>query len=252
MREVCLRAVQELEVAFLRLESQVPPPRLVPFGQRGEVFRYVEQSVYQALILKYAPVITGLRAIVALLAQGLLQEVGCIQRVLDEVAEDIYFLAASVKNGERTDKHERYLASFWGEQFPDPDNTMARLTKPDAVPRSKIVGYVHGTLLGPEIGSSQAADASHNLSSTYGRGSDGESVCRRRPCRNALRFDRALSRGIWCKRGRRSFASPWTEAKACYRCLRPVSARHAPYCSTYPALCCSLRLDRFAKQVART
>jgi hypothetical protein len=167
MRRVCLRAVHEMEAAFVRLESQVPPPRLVPFGQRGEVFRYLEQSVYQALILKYARVITGLLAVDALLARGLLQEVGCMQRVLDEVAEDIYFLAASLTNGEHTDKHERYLASFWGEQFPNPDNSMARQKKPDAVPRSKIVGYVHETLLGPEIGSSQAADASHNVSSTY-------------------------------------------------------------------------------------
>ena len=156
MREVCLRAVEELEVAFLRLESQVARPKLVPFGQRGEVFRCVEQSVHQALILKCARVITGLRAVDTLLAQGLLQEVGCMQRVLDE-AEDIYFLAASISNGEYTDKHQRYLASFWGEQFPDPDNTLARQKKPDAVPRSKIVGYVHETLLGPEIASSPSS-----------------------------------------------------------------------------------------------
>lgn len=156
-----------METAFLRLETKVPRPKLVPFGKGGQVYRYVEQTVYQAMILKNARMITGLLAIDVLLAQGLLQEVGCVQRVLDEVGEDIRFLAVSLTNGEHTEKHKRYLASFWQEQFPDPDNSMARQKKPDSIPRSKIVGYVHETLLGPEIGASQAADASHNVSSTY-------------------------------------------------------------------------------------
>jgi hypothetical protein len=123
--------------------------------------------VYQALVLKLARIVTGLLALDVLLARGLLQEVGCIQRVLDEVGEDIYFLVASVTNGERTDKHDRYLAAFWGEQFPDPNNAMARQKKPDSVPRNKIVGYVHETLLAGEVANSDAADASHNVSSTY-------------------------------------------------------------------------------------
>jgi hypothetical protein len=167
MRQVCLHAIQELEQAFARLEQQVPRPKLVPHGIRGEVFRYVEQSVFQALILKFARVITGLLSLDALLNRGLLQETGCIQRVLDEVTEDIYFLAASITNGQPTERHQRYLRAFWEEQFPDPDNTMARQSKPDSIPRSKIAGYVHSTLLGPEANNSQISDASHNVSSTY-------------------------------------------------------------------------------------
>ena len=45
------------------------------------------------LIQKLARVITGLRGAAALLDQGLVQEQGVIERTLDEIGEDIAFLA---------------------------------------------------------------------------------------------------------------------------------------------------------------
>lgn len=167
MRNTCIASVRVMEEAFQRFELQVPAPQLVAHGSQGYVYRYVEQTVFQALILKLARLITGLYALDALLLQGFLQEAGCTQRVLDEVAEDIYFLAASVTNGDHTEKHERYLVAFWGEQFPDPDNTLAPQKKPDTPRRNKIVGYVHSTLLGSDGNTSEASSASEIVSSTY-------------------------------------------------------------------------------------
>lgn len=165
MRTLFQQAIVVMSNAFRRLEQQVPPPRLVPFGE-GHVFRFVERTIEQALLLKAARVVTGLRALDVLLAAGLLQEMASVCRVLDEIGEDIAFLAAVVTNDRETELHERYLRSFWSEEFPDPENKLARHQKPDMPRRSKIQSYVQ-RVLNPTGNQSQVADATQAVSSTY-------------------------------------------------------------------------------------
>ena len=165
MRTLFRQTIVEMSKAFRHLERQVPPPRLVPFGD-DHVFRFVEKTIEQALLLKVARVITGLKALDVLLDAGLLQEMGAICRMLDEIGEDIAFLAAAVTNDRETKLHERYLQGFWAEEFPDPKNKLARHEKPDTPRRNKIQAYVL-RVLNPAENQSRIADINQIVSSTY-------------------------------------------------------------------------------------
>jgi hypothetical protein len=112
-------AVTGMAEAFHRLEQLVPPPELV-VRPMGNVFRYEEQTVPQALIIKLARVVSGLTAVRVLLAHGLVQEQGVLQRTLDELEEDILFLGLAALDENFTEAHQRYLADFWLEEFDAP------------------------------------------------------------------------------------------------------------------------------------
>lgn len=165
MRPIFLQTITVLSNAFRRLEEQVPPPQLVPFRD-GFVFRFVEQTLQQALLLKLARVITGLRAVDVLLEAGLLQEAAATCRMLDEIGEDVAFLAAPLTNDRVTELHERYLRGFWAEEFVEGNNTLARHEKPDTPRRNKIQAYVQ-RVLNPSDNPSRISDVSQALSSTY-------------------------------------------------------------------------------------
>lgn len=135
----------ELEDTFRRLEGRVPPPTKVPF-EDGFKLRYQEKTVHQALIQKFARLISGLYALNLLMENGFCQEQGVIQRTLEEIEEDICFLAlgTSVK---WTERHDKYLEYFWEE---GPEVGMVR--------RDKIRAFVHNTcgLDDPSSGNSAA------------------------------------------------------------------------------------------------
>lgn len=151
--------------AFRRLEVQVPPPQPVPCGNNF-VFRHVEKTIQQALIQKAARLISTLHAIDVLLLTGHLQEQATLQRVLDEISEDIFFLAAAITNDQVTDRHHQYLEEFYAEEFPDPSNLTARHQKPNMVPRKKIRAYVN-RVLSTDSNPSRLADISESVSSVY-------------------------------------------------------------------------------------
>lgn len=90
-----------MENAFRRLEQQVPPPQARPWND-SFVLRYLEQTIEQALIQKLARVISGLRAVDLLLLHGHVQEQGVLHRTLDELNEDVFFLAAAITNDSAT------------------------------------------------------------------------------------------------------------------------------------------------------
>jgi hypothetical protein len=123
MRALFHQALTVMGNAFQRLEQQVPPPQKQPWKD-SFVFRYKEQTIEQALIQKLARSISGLHAVDMLLLHGLLQEQGVIHRTLDEIHQDIFFLAAAVTNDSVTERHKQYLASFWAEAFEDPSNPL--------------------------------------------------------------------------------------------------------------------------------
>jgi hypothetical protein len=88
MNDVFNRLMAELEGAFRRLEEQVPPPVKESYKD-GFILRYVEQTPQQAMLQKFARLISGLHSIRLLLVNGFLQEMGVIQRTLDDFEEDI-------------------------------------------------------------------------------------------------------------------------------------------------------------------
>src|SRR5665213_3444210 len=101
-RQLFAPTLEQLEKAFRRLEMRVPPPKRKPWKD-SFVFRYVEQTIQQAIVQKLARTITGLRAIDVLLERGLFQEQGILQRTLDEIEEDIVFLSSAIINNDMTE-----------------------------------------------------------------------------------------------------------------------------------------------------
>jgi hypothetical protein len=110
--------------------------------------------------------LSGLHAVDVLLLHGLLQEQASLHRILDEIHEDIFFLAAAVTNDVITERHKQYLAAFYAEEFPDPDNTLARHQKPNLPPRRKIRAYVR-RVLSTDPNPSLIDDVEESVSSTY-------------------------------------------------------------------------------------
>lgn len=100
-----------LERAFRQLEMKVPPPKRKTWSD-GFVFRFVEQTIQQAIVQKLARIISGLHAIETLLARGLFQEQGVIQRAVDELQEDIWFLSLAIIKNDVTPRHKEYLLIF--------------------------------------------------------------------------------------------------------------------------------------------
>jgi hypothetical protein len=143
MREIFQQVLSELTSAFRRLEAQVPAPAKLPYKD-GFIVRYVDKTPLQALLQKFARQISGLHALDLLLLNGFLQEQGVIQRTLDDIDEDILFVALALISGDWTDHHTRYLEDFWSE---DPIG---------AVKRDKIKAYVNRTGGLPDTSSANA------------------------------------------------------------------------------------------------
>jgi hypothetical protein len=129
------RVLTGLEEAFRRLETQVPPPVKEPFRD-GFILRYAEQTPQQAMLQKFARLISGLHSLRLLLGNGFLQEMGVIQRTLDDFEEDILFITLAVINDDITDHHRKYLAYHWMEERGQADAARGQ------VPRKHIRAYV--------------------------------------------------------------------------------------------------------------
>ena len=66
MAQLVQATLTVMDDAFKALEKQVPPPREVE-RKRGFVYRYVEKSIQQAIILKLARMTSDIRAALLLL-----------------------------------------------------------------------------------------------------------------------------------------------------------------------------------------
>ncbi len=132
-----MHAALEVSTTALRqLEDVVPRPQWVRWKTSFN-WRCVEKLPSQAIVQKIARQISGAKALDLLLEHGFLQEVGVMQRMLDEIAEDVSFLALGMTTGLNKD-HEKYLRYFWAEDEPDLLN----------VKRSKIRAFNHRALNG--------------------------------------------------------------------------------------------------------
>lgn len=114
VRTMCVQALSTSECLFRRIEADVPPAQWVPWMERRN-WRFIEQLPSQALLQKLARQLSGLRALDCLLLNGFIQEVGSMFRILDELAEDIMFIALGLSTGRWIDHHDKYLAYFWSE-----------------------------------------------------------------------------------------------------------------------------------------
>jgi len=130
-----------METTLMTLEKRVPVPKFIEFGN-GNVFRYVERSIHQAIIQKLARIISGLHAARILLGYGFVQELGALQRMIDEFQQDVMFLSHGVINNDLTELHMRYLDAFYMEETDTPEEPLASRQKRPLILRKKIYSYL--------------------------------------------------------------------------------------------------------------
>ena len=136
-------------------------PQRVPFKDSFR-FRYVEQTVHQAIVQKLARLVSGLHAARILLSYGFVQEQGALQRMIDEFREDVTFLAEALLRNEVTPLHRKYLAAFYQEEFNHEDPLKSSEQRP-MILRKKIHAYLARAARDP----STHAKLAQTLSKSY-------------------------------------------------------------------------------------
>lgn len=174
MIKLYIETLPVLQRAFALLESKVEK---LAFVTRGTyyVFRYEKQSIEAAVIQKLARVISGLHASLLLLHGGFVQELGVIFRTLDEFNEDILFLCQAIRTGEVTELHQKYLDSFYQEEFDKPDNPFLSEQKRPTILRKKIHAAI-ANMPENEMNPSDGKEMHRTLSQAYSGYIHGASV----------------------------------------------------------------------------
>lgn len=136
-RQAILRTMTD---AFRMFEASVEQPRLVETPS-GLNMRYVQKTIQQAIVQKFARHLSALNSAELLIEHGFIQELSIICRAIDETEEDINFLSLALVNKDLTDRHQKFLDYFWQEEF---DNISPIKSKQDrgAIPRDKIRSYI--------------------------------------------------------------------------------------------------------------
>lgn len=157
-RPIYLAALRAVQKAFRDLEPLLPPPTETNATGRP-VMRYTEHLIEQAILLKFARLISLLGALDLLIEYGLVQEQGVLQRAIDETNEDILFLAIATTNGPRTALHETYLDQFWQEDYGDASQPVATRIPRGQIKRSKIRAFLNRAFDQPDPSSADAVGA---------------------------------------------------------------------------------------------
>lgn len=136
MKELYNEAINLMAKSFLILEKMIEPPGRVAIGGLY-TYRYKDETIYVAILLKLARTITGLKAIFSLNDLGLLQEQAAVQRISDELTEDISFLTQAIIFNDKTELHCKYLQAFFEEEFEKGKTATESGQKRPMIPRKK-------------------------------------------------------------------------------------------------------------------
>lgn len=159
-----VQAIKNMEATVHDLAGQVPEPQRVPFVN-SFVYRYIEKTLHQALVQKLARYVTSLRAACLLMDHGFVQEQAALQRVLDEIQEDITFLSFAMIFCEPTPLHQSYLDAFYEEEF-DAKTGLPLPQKRPMIPRQKIRAYI-ARAEGKAADPSRGVEVTRAISKTY-------------------------------------------------------------------------------------
>lgn len=157
------QALKHMERTVHGLAKRVPQPKSIPYKD-GFVFRHVEKTMHQALVQKLARLVSSLHAARLLMMHGFVQEQAAIQRILDELQEDITFLACGVIFGKWTPLHDEYLTAFFEEEF-DADSAIESTQKRPMIPRKKIRAWIASIEGG--LDPSTGIEVTRTISKTY-------------------------------------------------------------------------------------
>jgi hypothetical protein len=107
---------------FLRLieQSELHPELVDRCGHKA--VRYVRQTSEEALILKFARLVSLNSTLLSLVEMGRVMEQGIIQRSIEETNEDIYFIGLNLTEEEKSEKYEGMISEFWKEDYEDPND----------------------------------------------------------------------------------------------------------------------------------
>lgn len=130
MEQLYGQALENMEDIVHALAQRVPPPQLVPY-KGSFVYRHVERSIHQALVQKLARLVSSLHAARLLLEHGFVQEQASLQRSLDEIQDDITFLAFAIIFNDMTPVHQSYLDAFFEEEFDAESALVSTQKRPD-------------------------------------------------------------------------------------------------------------------------
>jgi len=154
-----------MTAALRRFEAAVSPPAQVPHTG-SFVYRYANKGIREALVQKMARSISGLNAVDVLLAAGYVQEVGVLFRTLDEIHEDIAFLASAETEGVLTERHNKFLDAFYADSIFSREEGSLHIPKHDLVSRKKVRAHTMNSL-GKGLNVSNALAASESLGTAY-------------------------------------------------------------------------------------
>lgn len=112
-------AVRSLDDYLRTIESGNLKPQEVDRLGHSAV-RFVDKIPEEALLLKFARLVSLNKVLLILISTGFVQEQGIIQRCIEETNEDILFISANVTKTSTSEKFERFLEEFWKEDFADP------------------------------------------------------------------------------------------------------------------------------------
>lgn len=129
--------LDRMDETLLILAAAVPQPKRVPFLDTY-AYRYSEKNIHQAIVQKLACCISSLRAALLLMEYGYVREQATLHRVLDELQEDITFLAFGVIYNDIAECHRKYLEAFYEEEF-DPATGNHVATGRHTLPRRKEI-----------------------------------------------------------------------------------------------------------------
>lgn len=154
----------QMDSALIALASMVPTPQSVPF-KNSIVFRHVERLPSQAIVQKLARLPSGLRAVQLLLDNGYFQEQSALERVIDEIGEDVLFLSVPLIFGDAERIHEDFLQAFFAEEYDATTGLPVGKGRP-MVKRKKIRAYITRSPVGTDNPGGQV-DAGAVLSKAY-------------------------------------------------------------------------------------
>ena len=159
------RTIRQMESSVHALAFRVPAPQAVPYKD-GFMYRYVERTLEQALVQKLARMVSTLGAAWLLMEHGCGQEQASLQRILDEIQEDVTFLSYALIFDARTQLHDEYLKAFFEEEY-DTEDPVESTQKRRMVPRKKIRAWVVNTESDAVGDLSRGVKLSSTLHKTY-------------------------------------------------------------------------------------
>ena len=173
-REILFReTIRICDGAFRALETEIPAPVRVPFGD-SFVLRYKVRTPQIVVVQKLSRVSTGLKASEALLRLGLLQELGAIFRMLDEFREDVHFMCSAIRHQPMSGTQQRFIDEFFQEEM-DPNSALEAPAKRNRVRRSKVQA-ANAKTSADVLNPSDAQKLSRSLTRTFSGYVHGSSV----------------------------------------------------------------------------